>query len=73
MTPEPLIPRLVVITLACGHTVTLGIPPEVDPSPGYVLHCYKCELDMPVLSVTLHAEADASTRAAHTPILYGGE
>ena len=82
MTPEPLIPRLVVITLACGHTVTLGIPPEVDPPPGYVLHCYECEADVAVESVVPDAEvedpavpsgADATTQAAHTPILHGGE
>ncbi len=84
MTPEPLVPRLVLITLACGHTVTLGIPPEVDPPPGYILHCYDCEMDMPVLSVVPHssaagaapdagADADAATRAANTPVLHSGD
>jgi len=67
MHPNPLVPRLVVITLTCGHAVPIAIPPEVDPDPGDALHCYTCDADVQVVSVVTHAEAAAE--AAATPIL----
>ena len=77
--PNPLIPRLVVIKLTCGHTVTLGIPPEVDPRPGDDLHCYTCDQGVLVVSVTPHADAvgadprvGPSDDPATTPILHHG-
>jgi len=65
---SPLVPRPVVIHFACGHAVTLGIPPEADPPPGFVLHCYTCDQDVAVVSVASQADL-----AAQTPILYGGD
>jgi len=64
----PLVPRLVVIRFTCGHAVPIAIPPEVDPPPGFVLHCYTCDQDVAVVSVASQADL-----AADTPILHGGD
>jgi hypothetical protein len=57
----------VLVELSCGHAVTLDLPPEIDPGPGYTLHCYECGHAVQVVSLTPQAEAAAE--AAFTPIL----
>jgi len=73
--PNPLVPRLVLIELSCGHAVTLALPPEIDPGPGYTLHCYACGHAVQVVSLTPQPEPRRAPKndAADTPILHGGD
>jgi len=79
--PNPLVPRLVLIELSCGHAVTLALPPEIDPGPGYTLHCYACGHAVQVVSLTPQADVSPGPPpaghpgdlAAQTPILHHGD
>jgi hypothetical protein len=71
----------VLIELSCGHAVTLDLPPEIDPGPGYTLHCYACGHAVQVVSLTPPPEPRSAPKdalsavdgAAQTPILHGGD
>ena len=56
MPNPPLVPRRVLVELSCGHAVTLALPPEIDPGPGYTLHCYACGHAVQVVSLTPQLE-----------------
>ena len=76
MPPKPLVPRRVLVELSCGHAVPLDLPPEIDPGPGYTLHCYECGHAVQVVSLTPHPEPRSAPKddlAADTPILHSGE
>jgi hypothetical protein len=77
----------VLIELSCGHAVTLDLPPEIDPGPGYTLHCYECGHAVQVVSLTPPPEPRSAPKdalsapehtpkdalAAQTPILHSGD
>lgn len=65
--PRRLIPRRVLVELSCGHAVTLDLPPEIDPGPGYTLHCYECGHAVQVVSLTSPGSPASVSRPGDTP------